>query len=159
MIIGNNIFPSEEQRGDWFNPVEKIGLRWTSGAASIALTSLAGNGGNTFLLNTIVQKTFVTIMNVVATCSFFDSSSNSNTNLSKQVRWSPTGGVYNGGEGNSVYSFFDTNIVPLNIQLPLDANRKLEITTSLDGGDVLAFAGVTPGAGDLVNWTLNVCYF
>lgn len=159
MIIGNNIFASPEQKGDYFNPVEKAGIRWTSGAAAIALITLAGNGGTTFLLNTIIQRTFVNILNVVATCSFYDSSSNSNVNLSRLVRWSPTAGVYNGGEGNSVYSFFDTNLNPLNIQLPLNSSRQLEITTSLDGGDVLAGAGITPGAGDLCNWTLNVCYF
>jgi hypothetical protein len=110
----------------------------------------------------VAGTSLVRVKNIICIAYFHDSSAGTTYNISELV----TILYYSAGSANLDYapgavSFrfpYQNAGIDYNILGNVNASGRIDIDGYVDGGDVLAKTGITPGAGDTVDFALSMLY-
>jgi len=160
--LGDGMFETPDRGGRLgFDLGKSKNIRWTyNQELNVAITALAGGAGATIALPIASNEKIITLQDIYCTCVFEDSGAGS-YNVSEFVNFTFVTASIANSDANGVYNFPSAkySFNPLNLMVQVTAASTIEITVFINGGDILRATGITPGAGDTLDFDLQASYF
>lgn len=154
--IGDNYYPTPPQGKTELQQFSKSVFRIGTWVDTGALITLGANYTTPVLIVSAGSKKIITINWVNIKCQFIDSGAG-RYNVSEAVVYGFNNLI---NLDQNVLNIFTNsyNTQPLNLDMSLNDLNQISMYAGIDGGDVERLTGITPGAGDTVQFHVNICY-
>jgi len=155
--LGDRFFKSKDSGFKLPGIVKGKTIRWSSASASnVALIDL-GYASATLNPPIGTNDSFVNVIYLVLSAYFTDLSPSAQYRVSDRCVIVPQSIIGNGDK--DVFPAFPSFSIttPLNLMMQV-VNGTLDFNVTITGADVKVFTGITPAAGDSMNYDLSVCY-